>query len=216
MKIKIAIAEDKQRLADSVREKLQLFADEIDYRFSATNGRLLIDKLAEDHLVDVILMDIEMPEMDGIEATRYISERYPQIKIIMLTVFDDDQKIFDSIQAGAMGYLLKDVSAQSLFDSIKMICAGGAPMSPPIAAKSLALLRNPERITSEKSDDFGLSEREIVILEQISQGLGYKEIADNLFISPFTVRKHIENCYRKLQVNNKIRAVKKAAQHKLI
>ncbi|MCB0270676.1 MAG: response regulator transcription factor, partial [Calditrichaeota bacterium] len=157
------------------------------------------------------------PEMDGIEATAEIVAQYPHIKIIMLTVFDDEQRIFNAIQAGAMGYLLKDEPPQKLHESIKMIMDGGAPMSPTIAAKSLKLLRNPIRAESETTgENFNLGKREVEVLEQLSQGLDYQKIAENLFISPATVRKHIENIYRKLQVNNKMRAVNKAIRHNII
>ena len=217
MKIRIALAEDKPFLATSIQEKLSLFADDIEFRFWVSNGKVMLEKLAENHAIDAILMDIEMPEMDGIEATAEIVAQYPHIKIIMLTVFDDEQRIFNAIQAGAMGYLLKDEPPQKLHESIKMIMDGGAPMSPTIAAKSLKLLRNPSRAESETTgEDFNLGKREIEVLEHLSQGLDYQKIAENLFISPATVRKHIENIYRKLQVNNKMRAVNKAIRHNII
>lgn len=217
MKTRIALAEDKPFLAASIQEKLALFADDIEFRFWANNGKVMLEKLAENHAIDAILMDIEMPEMDGIEATAEIVAQYPHIKIIMLTVFDDEQRIFNAIQAGAMGYLLKDEPPHKLHESIKMIMDGGAPMSPSIAAKSLKLLRDPSRAESNTTgEDFNLGKREIEVLEQLSQGLDYQKIAENLFISPATVRKHIENIYRKLQVNNKMRAVNKAIRHNII
>ncbi len=216
MKIRVAVAEDNKFLAESIKEKLELFSEDIEYKFRGANGKELLELLDKDHTVDTILMDIEMPEMDGIKAASIISNRYPQIKIIMLTVFDDEQRIFDAIQAGAMGYLLKDEPPQKILESIIMIMDGGAPMSPSIAAKSLQLLKNPARAEQKTEADFDLSKREIEVLEQISHGLDYKEISENLFISPSTVRKHIENIYKKLQVNNKMRAVKKAVKHKLI
>jgi DNA-binding NarL/FixJ family response regulator len=215
MKIRVAITDDNHFLAKSIKEKLELFSDEIEYRFTACNGEEIINFLKKDKAVDIILMDIEMPKMDGIETTKIIIENHPQIKIIMLTVFDDDQKIFDAIQAGAMGYLLKDETPDMLLESIKMAMNGGAPMSPIIAAKALKILRNPARV-EKNNNDYGLSSREIEILEQISQGLDYKEIANNLHISPSTVRKHLENIYKKLQVNNKMKAVKKAVHNNII
>ena len=135
----------------------------------------------------------------------------------MLTVFDDEDKIFRSIQAGANGYLLKEESPDKIRDGIKMIMTGGAPMSPVIAAKALEILRNPDlsKITHQDKT-VSLSKREIEVLELISQGLGYREIADKLFISPFTVRKHIENIYRNLHVSNKMLAVEKARKHRII
>lgn len=217
MSIRIALAEDKPFLAQAIQDKLQLYPDDLQFVFHAPDGRQLLDKLAEHPGIDAILMDIEMPVMDGIEATGEVCARFPHIKVIIFTVFDDEARIFQAIQAGAMGYLLKDEAPETIRDAITMIMAGGAPMSPTIAAKSLQLLRHPERGAGEaEKPDFHLTKREIEVLEQLSQGLEYQEIAANLIISPATVRKHIENIYRKLQVNNKMRAVKKATKHGLI
>jgi len=217
MTIRIALAEDKPFLARAIQEKLNLFPETIDVIFHANDGQELLDRL-EDHAgVDAILMDIEMPVMNGIEATEKVCQRFPHIKVIMFTVFDDEQRIFQAIEAGAMGYLLKDELPQAIHDAIIMITEGGAPMSPTIAAKALQLLRDPTRAKSNvDTEDFALTKRETEVLEQLSHGLEYSEIAGNLFISPATVRKHIENIYRKLQVNNKMRAVKKATRHGLI
>ncbi len=210
-KIRVAIAEDNGLLAQSIRDKLALFPNDIEFRFRADNGRALCDRLKTDPSIDAILMDIEMPEMDGISATAIIKERHPEIRIIMLTVFDDEDKIFRSIQAGADGYLLKEESPDRLRESLQLIMQGGAPMTPVIAARALDLLRHPERIQKiEPEDGPSLSKREIEVLESLSEGLDYKEIAEKLVISPFTVRKHIENIYRILQVNNKMKAVRKA------
>ena len=217
MKIKVAIAEDNDFLATSIIEKLELFDDEIEFKFRGKNGKDFINKLDENHNLDIILMDIEMPEMNGIFATEIIRAKYPQIKTIILTVFDDEENILKAIQAGAMGYLLKDETPDTIINGIKMVLDGGAPMSPTIAAKSLEILRNPDRvITEEEKEDFCLSKREIEVLDQLSQGLDYNEISENLFISPSTVRKHIENIYKKLQVNNKMKAVKKGLKHNII
>lgn len=217
MKIRVALAEDNEMLALSIREKLELFADELEFCFRAANASDLLDVLREEELPDVILMDIEMPEMDGIAGTREVKKRHPQIKIVMLTVFDDEEKIFLSIQAGANGYLLKDETPDKIYEGIKMIMAGGAPMSPTIAAKSLNLLRNPIVVDEKEADaDYALSKRQVEVLEQLSQGLDYQQIAANLYISPATVRKHIENIYEKLQVHNKMQAVQKARRQRLI
>jgi DNA-binding NarL/FixJ family response regulator len=217
MKLRVAIAEDNDFLATSIEEKLELFSNEIEFKFRSKNGKDLLLKLEENHNVDIILMDIEMPVMNGITATELVKTKYPQIKTIILTVFDDEENIFNAIQAGAMGYLLKDETPKTILSGIKMVMECGAPMSPIIAAKSLELLRNPNRVISkEDKDDFCLTKREVEVLDQLSQGLDYIEISKNLFISPSTVRKHIENIYRKLQVNNKMKAVKKALKHSII
>lgn len=216
--IRIAVAEDNAFLAKSIQEKLALFPGELKFKFHAFNGKLFLEKLAEDTNVDVILMDIQMPEMDGIETTRIISERYPQIKVIMLTVLDDEESIFQAILAGANGYLLKDENPRVLLQSILSIVEGGAPMSSGIALKALRLLRNPIKPDEEKFDTQRpeLSPREIDVLNQLSKGMDYKQIAENLIISPSTVRKHIENIYSKLQAHNKMEAVKIAQKHRII
>ncbi len=216
--IRIAVAEDNAFLAKSIQEKLALFPGELKFKFHAFNGKLFLEKLAQDTTVDVILMDIQMPEMDGIETTRIISERYPQIKVIMLTVLDDEESIFQAILAGANGYLLKDENPRILLQSILSIVEGGAPMSSGIALKALRLLRNPIKPEEEKFDTNKpeLSPREIDVLNQLSKGMDYKQIAENLIISPSTVRKHIENIYSKLQAHNKMEAVKIAQKHRII
>ena len=217
MKLKVCIAEDNYFLTKSIKEKLSFF-DEISVSFTAKNGAELIGKLEENHNIDVILMDIQMPEMNGIKATEIVKNKHPQIKIIMLTVLDDDEYVFDAIKAGASGYLLKEINAENLYKSIKEVINGGAPMTPSIALKTLNLLRNPNFNSTNKKEieEIKLSKRESEILIQLSKGLNYNEISENLFISPSTVRKHIENIYKKLQVHTKIEAVLKAKQQNLI
>ncbi|MBH8575684.1 response regulator transcription factor, partial [Nostocaceae cyanobacterium CENA369] len=184
--------------------------------FAALNGKELLEKLETNHNIDLILMDIEMPEMDGIEATERIKNKYPHIKIIMLTVFDNDENIFNAIKVGADGYLLKEVNAKDLCQGIVETMNGGAAMNPSIALKTLKLLRNPIEFERKSADEIKLTTREVEVLEQLSKGLSYNVIADNLILSPGTVRKHIENIYGKLQVHNKIEAIEKAKNNKLI
>lgn len=217
MRLKICIAEDNYFLFKAIEEKLSFF-DDLLLKFHANNGAELIGKLEENHNIDVILMDIQMPVMDGIKATELIKNKYPQIKVIMLTVVDDDQYIFNAIKAGANGYLLKEIDAENLHKSILEVTKGGAPMTPSIALKTLNLLRNPDLSTSKKEeiDEVKLTKRETEILIQLSKGLNYNAISKNLIISPSTVRKHIENIYKKLQVHSKMEAVMKAQKRKLI
>ena len=213
--IRIAFAEDNPFIEKSLIEKLSFF-DELKLKYSASNGAEIVGKVTADTNIDIILMDIQMPEMNGVEATRLIKQKHPQIKIVMLTVFDDDENIFNSIQAGADGYLLKDTDPQTLFNSIKEVLDGGASMTPSIALKALNLLRNPLKESIATPEDISLTKRETEILGQISKGLNYIEIAENLIISPATVRKHIENIYKKLQVHNKVEAVQKGIKNNLI
>ena len=216
MKTQIAIIDDNNFLINSVKEKLTFFED-IKIVFTANNGVECIDKLKQDRRVDLILMDIEMPERDGIEATALVKQKHPQIKVIMLTVFDDDENIFKAIQSGADGYLLKDIAPQTLYDSIVQTMEGGAAMTPSIALKTLNLLRSPLSLQADDGvETVKLSNREIDVLKQLSTGLPYTSIAKNLYISPSTVRKHIENIYKKLQAHSKIEAIEKARQQRII
>ncbi len=217
MKLRIAIAEDNHFLMKAIEEKLSFF-EGISIKIKAKNGAELIGKLEANHLVDVILMDIQMPEMDGIKATELVKKKHPQIKVIMLTVVDDDEFVFKAIKAGANGYLLKEINAEKLNDSLQEVLDGGAPMTPSIALKTLNFLRNPNiKFNGDKeSEEAQLSKRETEILTQLSKGLNYQKIADNLVISPSTVRKHIENIYKKLHVHNKMEAVQKAQKKNII
>jgi DNA-binding NarL/FixJ family response regulator len=216
MKRKLAIVDDNSFLINAVKEKLSFF-DDMAVRFTASDGSDLLAKLEDNHNLDLILMDIEMPVLNGIETTAVVKQKYPHIKIIMLTVFDNDENIFNAIKAGADGYLLKDVNPDDLHNGIEETLSGGAAMNPSIALKTLKLLRNPITVTnSSDKEQISLSGREIEVLEQLSTGLSYTAIADNLILSPSTVRKHIENIYKKLQVHSKIEAVQKARNHNLI
>jgi DNA-binding NarL/FixJ family response regulator len=216
MGINVAIVDDNSFLIHAVKEKLSFF-DDLEIRFTALEGSYLLKKLEDDRHVDLILMDIEMPGLDGIETTRIVKQKYPHIKIIMLTVFDNDENIFSAIKAGADGYLLKEIDPDMLYRGITETMNGGAAMNPSIAQKTLKLLRNPSVIDNPKDkEEISLSNREIEVLEQLSTGLSYTVIAENLFLSPSTIRKHIENIYKKLQVHSKIEAVQKARDHNII
>ncbi|PQB03623.1 response regulator [Aureitalea marina] len=216
MAIKIAIVDDNSFLIHAIEEKLSFF-DDLKVKHKALNGADLLARLEEDHVLDLILMDIEMPVLNGIETTQVVKQKYPQIKVVMLTAFDNDENIFNAIKAGADGYLLKEIDPRALHEGILDTLNGGAAMNPSIALKTLKLLRNPESIKNEKDKEaISLSNREVEVLEQLSKGLSYTAIADNLFLSPSTVRKHIENIYKKLQVHSKIEAVQKARDHNII
>jgi DNA-binding NarL/FixJ family response regulator len=220
MPIKIAIVDDKSDLIHSISRNLLLY-NEIEIVFSAKNGIDLLQKLKENSIPEVILMDIEMPQMNGIQAVVEVKLRYgTQIKIIILTVFDQEDKIFDAIQAGASGYLMKDEKPINIINAINEVLSGGSPMSSAIATKILDLLRrkinqpkleiNTEMVSPQ---DFELTKREVEILSLISKGLAYKQIADKLFVSDKTIKKHIENIYSKLHVNSKYEAMQLAQRY---
>lgn len=212
MPIHIAIAEDNSFALSALKKRLAAYP-EIVVKFTARNGKELLEYLSKNTAIDLILMDIEMPELNGVLTTAEVKKHYPQIKVLILTMFDDDELIFNAIMAGASGYLLKEDDATRIHHCITDTFAGGAAMSPAIAMKALNLMRNP---LTKEVHDFGLSKRETELLVQLKNGLSYEEIASNLFISYHTVRKHIENIYRKLQVNNKMEAVQKASENRIV
>ncbi|HMR15060.1 MAG TPA: response regulator transcription factor [Mariniflexile sp.] len=214
--IKVILVEDNFYLQKALEEKLSNFPD-IFIKDSVQNGEEAIAILERNDIVDVILMDIEMPLMNGIKATQIIKSKYPQIKILMITVFDNDDSVFNAIKAGADGYLLKETKAEKIYEGIQDILAGGAAMSPAIAMKTLKLLKDQIILESyNETESVQLSPREIEVLEQLSKGLKNKDIAGNLFLSAFTVKKHIENIYRKLQAHNRIEMLQKAKQKKIL
>lgn len=213
---KLLLVDDNFFLQKAIEEKLSVFTD-IVIKDTASNGQEAIAILGKNHIFDLILMDIEMPIMNGIQATEMIKNIYPQLKILILTVFENDENIFNAIKAGADGYLLKDAKPEKIYQSIVEILEGGAAMSPSIALKAMKLLNNPIDIENPiDKETVLLSTREIEVLEQLSKGLKNQAIADNLFLSISTVKKHIENIYTKLQAHNRIEMLQKAKQNKLI
>jgi DNA-binding NarL/FixJ family response regulator len=192
---------------------------------SAVNGVDFITQLNNiplDKHPQVILMDIEMPEMDGIQAVQHCHLLFPDIKFLMLTVFDDDDKIFEAIKAGANGYLLKDEKISIIIDYVQQVVElGGAPMSPRIARKAMNLLMQasrPENTNNSKEDlkiVYELSDREVEVLKMVVDGLDYKAIAQKIYLSTHTVRKHIANIYTKLHVTSKAQAIKLVSSGKL-
>jgi DNA-binding NarL/FixJ family response regulator len=163
---------------------------------------------------DVVLMDIEMPGINGIEAVAMIKEAFPEMKILMETIFDDDEKIFNSICAGAEGYILKHTTPAEIMEAIREIYEGGSPMTPSIANRVLKMVK--EKPVSPNKETFDLSAREKEILTCLIKGMSYKMIADTCFISIETVNVHIKNIYKKLQVHSKSEAVVKALRGKIV
>lgn len=213
--IEVLVVEDNQFALMALLDKLSAYAD-ICVKHTSANGQLAVDYLAE-QTVQLVLMDIEMPVMNGIAATAIIKQKYPDIKIIMITVYDDDDYIFNAIKAGADSYILKETKADKIYETIVDTMNGGAVMSPSIAVKTLQLLKN-SPLPNAKNEPIAieLSVREAEILELIAQGMTNKKIAEQLFISPFTVKRHVENTYQKLQAHNRIELLEKARQNKLI
>jgi len=163
---------------------------------------------------DVILMDIEMPVVNGIDAVRIVKEKFPEVKILMETIFEEDEKVFQSICNGAEGYILKNTPPDEILDAIKEIHEGGAPMTPGIALKVMRMFK--QNLSVNKDDSFNLSSREKEILKCLVEGMSYKLIAANCFISIDTVHGHIKNIYKKLQVHSKSEAVIKAIKGRMV
>jgi DNA-binding NarL/FixJ family response regulator len=163
---------------------------------------------------DVVLMDIDMPGINGIQAVEMIKEKFPGVLILMQTVFGDDDKIFSAIVSGANGYILKNTPPAELIECIRDLKNGGAPMSKTVAARVLELFRKSK--FKPTSEEHHLTPRELEILQMLSSGLSLKLIAEKLIISFFTVQTHVKNIYDKLHVNSKAEAVAKAFRENIL
>ena len=223
MKIRIAIVDDKSQNRISLAEKIN-YSDEITVVLTATDGNDFLEQMKHLDISMrplVVLMDIEMQGMNGIEAVRMGKQLYPDVNFLMLTVFDDDDKIFEAIKAGATGYLLKDEKVSAIIECIQQLMElGGAPMSPHIARKALSLLMKAPMPQKEdppdKATEHILSPREMEVLKLMVDGYDYRSVAEKLFLSTHTVRKHIANIYTKLHVTSKAHAIKIANKNKWI
>lgn len=213
--LRIGIVDDKLVNRSSIADKIKQF-DDLSICFMAVNGNDCLEQLKglpPDKMPQVIFMDLEMPEMDGVQTISLARALHPDIFFIVLTVFDDDDKIFEAIKAGAHGYLLKDENAATLHSAIaNVVESGGAPMSPAIARKAFEMLGKAQLQTSHKVSgphllDVLLTEREKEILLQTINGHDAKRIASLLDISVLTIRKHIANIYQKLHVNSKAQVI---------
>ncbi len=209
--IKVALYEDNDTLRTSLSSLLQS-SEEFEF-LGAYNSPVDILLHCKKTLPDVILMDVDMPILNGIEATKIVKEHFPEVNVLILTVFEDKAKLFSALQAGASGYLLKKSKVMEIVEAIHEIYHGGSPMTPEIARKVLEYFNQPKITQSEEN---ALSDREIDILKCLVDGDSYKMIAANCFISMGTVRSHINNIYKKLHVNSKSEAVVKALRDKLV
>ncbi|MEJ7627199.1 MAG: response regulator transcription factor [Ferruginibacter sp.] len=213
--IKVAIIDDNAGNRNILKDKL-LRHSNFEIMLTAEDGNDFMQKmkgLPVNRIPDVALMDLEMPNMDGVDAIAVGSSLYPSIKFVVLTIFDDDDKIFKAIKAGAFGYLLKDEPGDNIINMLlQMQESGVGPISPGIAHKILQLV-NKDLTLSEKGTTlpdknfFELTHREIEILHLLVQGLLYKEIGASLQISANTAKKHVMNIYQKLHVNNRTQAL---------
>lgn len=204
MSISIAIVEDEKNYNNALK-KIINYQNDMKVTAQFFDGSTALKKLPE-IFPNVVMMDIQLPDMLGIEIIQHLRKDMPDTQFIMCTSFEDDEKIFNSLKAGAMGYLVKGESMDKILSSIRDVYNGGAPMSFSIARK---VLKHFEKKLPEIKGFDELTEREKEILELLSQGLLYKEIADQKCISIDTVKKHVGNIYRKLHVSNKVEAINK-------
>lgn len=202
----IGIVEDNKKIRDLIQRYLDM-QKEFECPVAMDSVEEMLDYLEEHQKPDVMLMDIQLPGMSGIKGMEIIKNKYPEVEIIMLTVYHDSHKIFDSLKAGASGYLLKHTSLPEIKESIENLLKGGAPMSPQIARKVISHF-NEE--APKKNEDSMLTNREQDIVNGLVDGLSYKMIADRYDISIDTVRAHIRNIYKKLHVNSKAEVIAKS------
>lgn len=210
--IKVAIFEDNKHLRESLY-----------YLINGTEGFNCIGVYPDcndilfqlrNNTPDVVLMDIEMPGMSGIEGVKIIRKNYPDVHVLMQTVFHDDENIFNAICAGASGYILKSTSPANYVEAIRDVNNGGSPMTGSIARRVLELFQ--KNITHTEKSDYQLTPKEKEILQQLVQGKSFKMVADALNISYETVRTHMKNIYSKLHVNSNTEAVSKAIREKIV
>lgn len=216
MNIKLAIVDDDQRLAKVLKHELLEYGEIGSIDLFAGGKRCVeyLQDLSPSLLPNVVLMDINMQEKeDGIAITQQLHDQFPTIKVIMFTIAEDDEHIFEAFKAGAIGYLLKNEKPSFILKAILDVHSGGALMSPGVALKTIRFLvpENQQKVI-EPLQDFHLTEREVDVLRFIAKGHTYHMIADTLFISVETVKKHTQNIFKKLRVRNKIEAINKTRQ----
>lgn len=207
MSISVAIVEDNSDIRQALEQIISM-AEGYTLAGSCVNGEDALNKIPS---LDpaVVLMDINLGGINGIECVKILKDLYPQILFMMCTVYEEDEKIFEALSAGASGYVLKKTTPDKLLNAITELYEGGAPMSSQIASKVVAAFKNKPAVAISSDSLDVLSKREIEILVALSKGLLYKEIAEELFISSQTVRKHVYHIYEKLHVGNRIQAVNK-------
>ena len=210
-KIKVIIFEDNKHLRESLQlliasstqfECVSAFAD-------TRNTNAMVDKL----MPDIVLMDIEMPFMNGIEATRIIRHKYPDLPVLMLTIFNESERIFESLCAGGNGYLLKSSTPDEILNAMMEVYNGGSALSPAVAKK---VVQHFQHAVPAQPNDYHLTPKERELLQHLVDGKSYKMIADAMLVSFETVKSHVKNVYRKLHVSSSPEAVAKAIKQKIV
>ena len=214
--IRVLLVDDQKLMREGLRVLLEL-EQSLEVAGEAADGQAALEAF-EALQPDVVLMDIRMPGMDGVEATWRLRERWPQARIIILTTFDDDEYVFEGLRAGALGYLLKDVSGQELAEAVRTVAAGGALVEPSVARKVLAefaRLAPPARSVEEGLPE-PLTEREREVVRLLAEGLSNREIAERLSLAEGTVKNHVTNILQKLGVRDRTQAALRAREGGLI
>jgi DNA-binding response regulator len=211
-KIKVMLVDDEQLIRSGLKIMLETYPD-IEVIHQAGNGREAFE-CCKKEVPDVVLMDIRMPVSTGIEGTKLIKEAYPEVKIVMVTTFQDTEYIVEAMQYGASGYLLKDSSYEAIYDGIKVALSGKVVMDATVSEKLVMQPKAPASST-EKTDisSFGLTEREIELIRLVSQGLNNKEISEALFLSEGTVKNNISTILSKLALRDRTQLVIFAYDH---
>jgi DNA-binding NarL/FixJ family response regulator len=216
MIIRLLLVDDQALFREGLRTLLSIYPD-LDIVGEAANGQEALQQV-QDLQPDVVLMDLRMPVLDGVTATRKLKELRPSSRVIILTTFDDDEHVFDGLRAGAVGYLLKDVSSEKLVEAIRTTARGESFLQPNIAAKLVAEFARLEETPSPPAQELvePLSARELEILALVAAGASNKEIAAELFITEGTVKNHVTNILGKLGVRDRTQAALKAREMGLI
>jgi len=213
-RIRVMVVDDHTIVREGIKALLELQED-IEVVGEATSSSEFLDQI-ESVLPDVTLMDLKMPGIDGIEAARLAKARYPQIKLILLTNYDDEEYVMEAIKAGADGYVLKDVKKGDLITIIRGVMQDHAFIDPTVACKLFRSIRQSTTMEEQTIARPAFSERELQILAQLAEGRSNKDIADALCLSPDTVKSHLKHIYQKLGVHNRSQAARAAIQGKLI
>ena len=222
--IKVLLVDDQTLIRQGIQLLLEIEPD-IQVVGQAANGRAALEQV-EALQPDVVLMDVRMPEMDGVAATRELSAHHPEIKVIILTTFEDDETVFEGLKAGARGYLLKDISSEEMAQAVRKVAAGQALIEPRLTRKVLAEFsrlatatdqaKPPMTVAVTESLPVALTERELEVLQALARGLSNREIAGQLFITEGTVKNHVSSLIDKMGVRDRTQAVLKGQELGLI
>ena len=220
-KISVLLVDDQVLFVESLRTVLETRADDFEVVGVAYNGHEAIE-CVEREKPEVVLMDVRMPEMDGVEATRIIHKQYPKIQVMMLTTFDDDEYVYEALHHGAVGYLLKDIPPHELIASIRAMREGSVQISPTVAAKLVERAYHTEKRIEQKDTQKAyppwyenLSKREIEVLKLLSKGYVNREISESLFVAEQTIKNHVSLIYSKMKARNRAHAVRMALEAKI-